>query len=186
MKRQRGMSLVVVMITLTIMLLGVVGIFRSSNDTLSIVGNLGFKQSATSGADLGVEGARAWLMITSQKTPALLTAVYPPAAYFEVGDGSFDPTTYVWDAPGNSVQAAPDLVTGNTVSYVIHRMCKSTGTVEASGQLCVLANPPNAGGSYQVSGLTAGVGITKAPFYRITTRVQGPRKTLSYVQVMVY
>jgi hypothetical protein len=177
------MSLVVVMIVLTIMLLGVVGILRSSNGTLSIVGNLGFKQNATSVADIGVEVARAYLLNRSSTQLAVSDAT---GAYFEVGNGSFDPTTYDWTTAGNSVVATPDDGTGNVVSYVIHRMCSLTGTVDAPNQQCVLANPANAGGSNQVSGLTAGVGITKSPFYRITAMVQGPRNTLSYVQVMVY
>jgi hypothetical protein len=110
----------------------------------------------------------------------------PVNAYFAVWDNTFDPTTYDWAAAGNFVQATEDDGTGNEIRYVVHRMCSLAGAIDVAGQQCVLAQPLNAGGSYQVSGLTAGVGVSKIPYYRITARVQGPRNTLSYVQVMVY
>jgi hypothetical protein len=115
-----------------------------------------------------------------------LAAADSRAGYFEVWNASFDPLTYDWDAAGNSVQLTPDDGTGNAVSYVIHRMCNLTGTIAAAGQQCVLAQPFSTTGSNQVNSLTSGVGTSKKPFYRITSRVKGPRNTLSFVQVMVY
>jgi Tfp pilus assembly protein PilX len=182
-KRQQGVSLIVVMISLTIMLFAAAGIFRTTNGTLALVGNLGFKKNATSVGDAGVEVARAWIV---SRTLAQLASADATAGYFEVMNEHFDPLTYDWGAAGNSVQATADDGTGNSVIYVIHRMCNNTGTIDAPGQLCVLAQPFNASGSNQINSLTSGVGSSKKPYYRITSRVQGPRNTLSYIQVMVY
>ena len=181
MKRQRGASLVVVMITLSIMLVAVASFFRTTNGTLNIVGNLGFKQNATSVGDQGVENARAWI---ASRTPVDLIAVQSDSGYFPTWGNNFDARTYDWEADGNSVQLTPDDDNlGNTVRYVIHRMCKVSGTITALGQQCVLRTPDNE--SKAVGNNIAQGGVNR-PYYRITTRVQGPRNTLSYVEVMVY
>jgi Tfp pilus assembly protein PilX len=179
MNRQRGISLIIVMIVLSVMLFAMVGIFRTSNATLGIVGNLGFKQNATSVGDLGVESARAFVM-----DPAIDKTVADDG-YSAVWAAGFNPTTYDWGAAGNSREVTADDDTGNRVSWVIHRMCSQVGAITGAGQQCVLA-PLGTGGSNQVSSLAEGLGNTKKAFYRITVRVEGARNSLSYVQVMVY
>ena len=57
-RRQKGISLIVVLLVLVVMLTTTIGILRNSNASLGIVGNLGFKQNATSVSDQGVEAAR--------------------------------------------------------------------------------------------------------------------------------
>ncbi|QDL52898.1 pilus assembly PilX family protein [Rhodoferax aquaticus] len=174
------MSLLVVMVTLTIMLLAIAGMFHANNRTLEIVGNLGFKRNATSVGDIGVEVARAWLLT---RTPTQLTATDATAGYFPVWTVGFDPTKYDWDTAGNSVLASADDGTGNAVSYVIHRMCSTAGSLSATGQECVWGNSSTGGSKTQNQNAQ---GAIKTPFYRITARVLGPRSTLSYIQVMVY
>lgn len=187
MRQQKGISLVIVMITLSIMLLGIAGIFRTSNSTLNIVGNLGFKQNATFVGDIGVEVARAWL-ITRSATQLLIAD--ETAAYFPVWDGGFDTsvnptfdfTKYDWNRAGNSVQASEDDGTGNAVSYVIHRMCRLSGSITAADQQCI-SKPP---ADRTKSGAENAQGGVSLYYYRVTVRVQGPRNTLSYIQVMIY
>ena len=183
MKRQRGVALIVVMVALVIMLTTVISLFRNTGAALSIVGNMGIKQNASSVGDIGVELARAWLM---GKTKAQLAAADAAAGYFEIFDNTFNPQTYNWATAGNSALATSDDGTGNAVRYVTHRLCSLTGLIDAAGQQCVFAPPSNSGGSRQLGGAGTGLGITKIPVYRITVQVIGPRNTLSYSQVMVY
>ena len=75
-KAQQGVALIVVMIILVIMLIGAVGILRSTNVGLGIAGNLGFKQNATSVSDQGVEAARAWLMAQGPAPTSLYVTPY--------------------------------------------------------------------------------------------------------------
>jgi Tfp pilus assembly protein PilX len=181
---QKGVALIVVMISLIIMLTTVISIFRNTSAGLNIVGNMGFKQNANSVGDGGVEVARAWLMVQAVEG---LTSSHAAAGYFETWDTSFDPVAYDWTASNHSALATADDGTGNAVRYVIHRMCSVTGTIDAIGQQCVYAPSANAGGgSYQLGGGATGLGTSKKPVYRVTARVLGPRNTLSYSQVMVY
>ena len=87
---------------------------------------------------------------------------------------------------GQVVTMALDPATGNTVAYAIQRMCvvpnvapTTIGAGCASSQSSV-----NAGSSSKTAGTVALTPISQT-VYRITARVQGPRNTLSYVQVIV-
>ena len=70
----------------------------------------------------------------------------------------------------------------NTVSYVIHRLCDATG----APHLTNCSKPPagaNAGGSFSAGG--ASVITTNQVYYRITTRIVGPRRTVAYIQTII-
>jgi hypothetical protein len=183
MKRQNGVALIVVMVALLVMLITVLSLLRNTNASLNIVGSIGFKQNTSSVTDVGVEKARAWLMT---KTDAQLSATDPDNGYFETWVAGFDPLTYDWTAAGNSVLVTDDEGTGNSVRYVIHRMCSVTGLVAVVGSKCVPV--PSAVGissQNQASG-GFGVGGSTNTAYRITVRVAGPRNSLSFSQVMVH
>lgn len=193
-KAQQGVALIVVMIILVIMLIGAVGILRSTNVGLGIAGNLGFKQNATSVSDQGVEAARAWLMAQDPLSLYVTPTASSTVAYFATTTPAFDPHTYVWETKGNSVQSTADDGTGNKVRYVIHRMCDFTG----SPSFPALLGPPviraqacvhpttNITGSRQLGGGGAGIKPPVTPLYRVTVRTDGPRNTVSVIQVMIY
>ena len=182
-KKQKGVALIVVMISLVMLLTTVVTLFRSTSAGLSIVGNMGFKQNTTSVADIGVEKARAWLML---QTDSILSVSNPAAGYFETWVPGFNPLTYNWTASGNSFLVTADDGTGNSVSYVIHRMCSVTGIMSLIGSKCVPVPQVNGiSGQNQASG-GIGVGGSTSAVYRITVQVTGPRNSLSFTQVMVH
>jgi hypothetical protein len=81
------------------------------------------------------------------------------------------------------------------VSYVIHRMCNMDGSTNevrefAGGtqaiQSCVLASSGNQAACKDLKSAKDCFSQTVQPYYRVTTRVQGPRNTLSYVEVMLF
>ena len=121
-------------------------------------------------------------------TPAQLAADDSTKGYLASWDPTFNPLTYAWDAntsaAGPVIEAIADDGTGNRVRYVIHRLCANVGPLQ--GNNCVLA----------MDGQTLGAGgggagssqIAPAPpssYYRVTTRVDGPRNTVSYTQVVM-
>ena len=84
---------------------------------------------------------------------------------------------------------------GNNIRFVVHRLCNMDGTINEvrefnnnvqAIQSCVLA----AGGrSCLDQGLENAANCfsqSVQPYYRVTSRVQGPRNTLSYVEVMLF
>jgi len=112
----------------------------------------------------------------------------------------FDPLTYDWTATGAStIAAGPDGTgadsAGNTVRYVVHRMCNMEGSTNevreyASGtqaiQSCVLGTSGNQTACKGLKEAKDCFSQTVQPYYRVTARVQGPRNTLSYVEVMLF
>jgi type IV pilus assembly protein PilX len=90
-------------------------------------------------------------------------------------------------AGGGRVCVLPvDAVTGNTVSYTIERLCNAPGDpglVMTSG--CARGRQPSAStGNCQGAGCTP-LNAPTQYFYRVTTRVEGPRNTSSYIQTIV-
>ena len=183
MRQQRGVSLLVVMVALVLMLATSVSILRNTGSSMHVVGHMGFKQNASSVADLGVERARAWLMAQSSANLAVAQA---GGAYFETWAPGFDPLSYDWNAAGHSVLATADDGTGNAVRYVIHRMCAVSGAITDVLTQCVPVPPANGVSGTNLNGGGFGVGLAMNTAYRITVRVAGPGNSLSYVQVMVH
>lgn len=188
--RARGAVLFIALIVLVAMTLAGIAIMRSVDTATLIAGNLAFKQGTVQASDNGVEVAYQWLITkravlnTSDTTQGYNSAIANP----------------VWTSSaawGNSVNLGPDPV-GNTISYVIHRMCNCDGVayngtclVTGVSNQCALDNPavavapppPTEGESFTIGA----PGYLQDPkvYYRITVRSQGPRSTVSYIQAMV-
>ena len=131
---------------------------------------------------LGVEAARAWLNLQG---PVTLENNVAAQGYYAAWDTAFNPfTSNIWTTPNAVRQLAPDAA-GNTVRYVIHRMCNGTGSV--TGVPCVTVSGTGSGSSKSVvvAGETPLSGTAQV-YYRITAQIAGPKNTLSYVQAMIY
>lgn len=186
---ERGVVLIVALIVLVVMSFAGLLMFRATGTGVEVAGNIGFKQNATSMADLGIEQGRAFLLtFTTSANAAPLNVDIPAAAYHATRDDAFNPSTYDWDAANAAVEAvALDAETGNRVRYVIHRLCKLNGELSGPGQECTVPDDGSALGPGG-GGVGAGSGFKKGlqAYYRVTSRVDGPRGTVSYVQVIMF
>jgi Tfp pilus assembly protein PilX len=186
--RQRGAVLFIALIVLVAMTLAGIAIMRSVDTATLIAGNIAFRQGALQSGDRGIEQAYLWL-IANRSTLATTNLAQ---GYFS-SQADLD-----WNAAGswtNSLLVGPPDAAGNSVSYVIHRMCNCPDTAYngncATGEAnqCALdiptgaAPPPAQGDSFVVGS----PGYLQDPqvFYRITVRSQGPRNTTSLIQAMV-
>lgn len=191
--QQRGTVMLLALILLVALSLAGIALVRSVSTSNIIAGNLAFQQAATHSADVGVETAVAFL----EANTAPVAGVYALHNSVTSGTGTRyiaqrqDPATgQSWDAFWSATLAGSGAVNtlgmdgaGNTVSYVIHRLCDSVGPPVYPG---CSASPTDSTGTGNSQG--AGVVALTAPravYYRVTTRVAGPRNTLSYVQVIV-
>jgi Tfp pilus assembly protein PilX len=187
--RARGAVLFIALIVLVAMTLAGIAIMRSVDTTTLIAGNLAFKQGTIQSSDNGVESGFQWLMANR---PALANNDLANGYYSNKPAGSLD-----WNNPATWVGAVTvgTDTAGNTVSYLIHRMCNCPNTTYngtcpgGAFQLCALdaaagAVPPPAQGDSFVVGAPGFLQDPK-PYYRITVRTQGPRNTVSIVQAMV-
>lgn len=192
--------LVITLITLVALTLGGIAFMRSIDTSAWIAGNLAFSRAATSLSDVGMETARTQLTTLmaagacSGPTPCL-EANQPILAATSVQQTNYWATWQVgFDyrseaAWANAVDAASPQ-TGFRVRYLVHRMCANAGPV--TGNTCVLDPVPRVIGGGGARGAvdygsylnqTPGAASSPVPYYRITVRVDGPRNSVTYVQV---
>lgn len=181
---QRGVVLVISLIVLVAMGLAGIAMVRQLSGGLGVAGNLAFKQGATSSGDAGLERALVWLKGVTV-TPQQLNSDIPAQGYFSSWNTMFNPMTYDWKATNASVLLTDNLASGEKVRYVIHRLCAQPD-IDYDREQCVVAvTDGNIGGA--TFGLNAPKPVeTVVPYYRVTARVEGPRNTISYVQMMLF
>jgi type IV pilus assembly protein PilX len=176
--RQRGVVLFVAIIVLVAMTLAGLAMMRHMGVGTSIAGNVAFKENATSVADRGTEAARAWLTANQ----AILNNDNLPAGYHSSWAASVDPTTFNW--AGGSVQLPAEV--GNVASVYIERLCE-TPNLSALAPTQVCSDKPVGTGASRGGGSYPSVlpPTPPQPYFRVTTRVDGPRNTRSYTQVLM-
>ena len=193
---QRGVVLLVALIILVALTLAGVALIRSVDTANLIAGNQSFHQAAVHAGERSTEVAIAnWLQphVTLGDT-----ALHQDSNPVAVAPGITDANGYValrqdpaigqsWDAfwiatlAAQAVASAPDAA-GNTVAYVVHRLCEQRG----APHLANCAKQPasiSTGGSFGAGGVQP---LTNTQvYYRITTRITGPRNTVAYIQTIV-
>ena len=183
-RTQRGVVLLIALIALVAMTLSALALVRAVNTTNLIAGNLSFRESAVLTGERSTEIALAnWL------TPnATGNALHGHSGTNGYRAFRADPAAGVsWDAFWNDALAAQAVAgamdaSGMTVAYVIHRMCDGLG----APHIVNCAKPPtgiNVGGSQSAGGV-APISSSQV-YYRITTRITGPRNTVAYVQTVL-
>jgi len=170
-----------------------------------VAGNLAFKQSATSAGDAGAEAAIAWLK--SRVGTTALQQDQAASGYYATSQDTLDMTGSSHDASralvdwdldncsGNSPAAcvrpsdAIAVAGGNSVNYIIHRLCVATGDINAAGNSCATYQAPNST-SPKMGEIKYGDDKRFEPlpveYYRITSRVKGPKNTISFVETIVH
>ena len=185
---ERGTVLLIALILLVVLSLAGLALVRSVSTSNVIAGNLAFQQAATHSADSGIETAVAFLEANSGGTALHASGLVGGIQYVALRQ---DPAPGVsWDAYWTSTLAGSGAVNtllpdaaGNTVSYVIHRLCNSTGAPTYPG--CSASPVDTGSGGNSMGASVIQLNSPRQVYYRITARVTGPRNTLSYVQVVV-
>jgi Tfp pilus assembly protein PilX len=198
--KQRGVVLFFALIAMLAIMLAAVALVRSVDTSTMIAGNLAFKQAATTSGDAGTEAAIAWLSAaqTANSAKNVLTDVTHTFNVTDAARGYYSNTitnaTFIFDdATWNAITAIPAVTdsSGNTIQYVIQRTCRNpnvaiqnadclfSGAIQdTNGKNIPLPQDVCTGPGCPVAGQT--------PMIRITSRVKGPKNTLSYVQAFVY
>ena len=191
-RREQGVVRLISLIMLVAMSLAGVALIRSVDTALVVAGNVAFKEAAVQVADKGTTEAAKWL--AANATGPTLQMSSPSNGYqssrlaTETKDHWFKESNW-----GNGKElngGAPD-ASGNKVRYIIHRMCTQpdtpyNGSNAGVANECALAFPAGSGtgggsmsvGSPQFTG-------TPQLYYRVTTRVDGPRNTITVIQSSV-
>jgi len=188
--KQKGVVLFITLIVLVAMTLAAISLVRSVDTTNVIAGNLAFHQAATHSGDAGVEAAVAWL--ENPPSGVDLTQNNPAYPFYSESRRADPSSSTSWDSYWTSslapfAQTLPADAAGNTVSYVVDRMCDGAGAPGIPGLSCtesVVATTSTAASSSQGAGQHA-LQYTSQVYYRITVRIAGPRNTISYIQSIV-
>ena len=186
-RAQRGVVLIIALVVLVAMSLGGVAILRSVDTSTLIAGNYAFRQGALQGANMGIETAINWI---SQNQSNLTT---DSTGYYS-WTSRLGAQRFAWEDPNSWTNAAPvgTDAAGNTVQYVIHRLCTAPGAAGTAANPCATnigsggatAYDAPAEGSSSVGGSSAFTAPTKM-YLRVIARSVGPRNSVSYVQAMV-
>lgn len=193
-RAQRGAVLLFAMIALVVLLIGAAALMRSMNTSLFTAGNFGFKRDLTnqgeraiaavldqvSAGALGTEGARQVHATANNYRASILPTNDQGIPLALLSDGDFAAV----GVNGNDIALA-DM--GVTVRYVIDRLCAATGPATQDG--CTLAGNLIPAGSSSSEllraedGSSGGSGaVAPQVVYRISIRVDGPRRTQSFFQ----
>ncbi len=187
---QRGMVLFVALIVMVALSLAGIALMRSVDTSVVIAGNLAFKQTTIQAGDRGVAAATQWLVVNSAGTTLQNTDT----------DNGYSSARPALEPDWNDIASWNDAVVlnngnpdaaGNIVRFVIHRMCTEAetpynGKNAGVENQCALAYPLSSaalGGSVS-TGAPVFEGIPNL-YYRVTTRVDGPRNTVSVIQSSV-
>jgi type IV pilus assembly protein PilX len=221
---QSGIALIVALLALVAITLATIALVRSAGTGLEIAGNMAFRESATTAADVATDVAVSWLVKNAASNPAVVNTSAAANGYYANWmsgcdfTGNRTPTdnsdnvgwtgsggAYCTDPlhagvpAGQAVNVSTGMPAGYTASYIVTRMCfcdgPSTGYcpssttitnscvgIASAGRFHETATYDNRGLSGEESGrVAAGV----SPYYRVVTRVAGPRNTVSFVETMV-
>ncbi len=186
MHRQRGVIMVVALITLVVLLIGAVAMMRSMSNSLTASGAYGFKR------DMANQGARAMakvrdLVVTGSLASAAsrqsdnLALNYTATMLTTSAEGI--PVALLADDAGFAAAG----VVGNdihvddmqvVIRYTVDRLCTAAGP--ASDSTCMIAGSPAPTGG--VNGNPPPKPPPPQAVYRLTVRVTGPRNAQAFYQ----
>ena len=195
---ERGAALFIALVVLVALTMAGIAMMRSVDTATLVAGNIGFRQATINAADQGIQGAYNYIL-PKLATLANQSTDDPPNGYTGVTPLGEAPDWYL--TPGNSGWAnavscngtsaatacnsfgtggtAVDSA-GNSVTYVIHRLCDNSGTICGATQ----GGPSSATGGVDMSSPNFFV-PPPSQHYRVTVRVNGPRNSVAYVQTYV-
>lgn len=151
--RQRGLSLIVVLLSLVTLAFASVALIRSIDTGTLVIGNLGFKKAATTSSDQSANTAVTWLQARISDATLHADILTSGQAYYATSIDALDPSgnsrpvtgsparpfvNWAGDSCGNCLSsgycsacynpsAAVTTADGYTHRYLITRMCKCAG-----------------------------------------------------------
>jgi Tfp pilus assembly protein PilX len=195
---QKGLVLFLALVALVVMSLAAVALIRSVDTNSQITGNLAFRQNATLSSAYGLEAVAQTIGTQPKGYEEANDAgngYYATCLNFD--NGAANPcggeritqdAQWVPDTTSQFADGLPGItngvdIYGNSVQYIVERMCNQVG--EGERDKCMMTtstkDPAGRGCSTSECSKQAELAIDY-PLYRITVRIAGPRNTVSYVQ----
>lgn len=209
-RSEQGAALIVVLVAVVLLSIAAVGLIRMVDTGSLIVGNLAFKQGATSSADGAVERAINYLQSNGSGASTSLYNNSTSSGYYatslaelDISGKSTTTTRSLVDWDGNScayassgtyatclAPSAANTSNDYETRYVIARMCKTTGDPNATSNNCAKPVITASDASPKKGELKYGedkrFAAQYGPYFRIVVRSKGPRNTVSYTETYVH
>nr|WP_297528829.1 hypothetical protein [uncultured Roseateles sp.] len=184
-RSQRGVIMVIALVTLAVLLIGAAATMRSMNVSLLNTGNIGFKRDMANQSERAIRAAtdsmtsgglasvasrltsNPALNYSATMLPSDVTGI--PLAMLNMNDPD------AFGGLGNAGLAIKLPDDGIELHYLIDRMCVSPGAF-STANCAVLGRSDNAG--YNIPGPK----IQPQATFRITVRVRGPHNAYSFYQ----
>ncbi|WP_036301195.1 pilus assembly PilX family protein [Methylotenera sp. L2L1] len=195
--KQQGVVLFVALIALVVMSLAAVALIRSVDTNTIIAGNMALKHSALVSSDRGVEAALDWLGSENSIDLKRLEQDNVAKGYYstfsingspDLDDSEVLKADATWiaaaKATGEGIVGGREESSGNEIRFIIQRMCRVSG--EPNSDNCLQGAPNTDKSSNGIKTECCPPEPKPEPIYRITTRVQGAKNTISYAQTFVY
>ena len=206
----RGASLIFALMTLAVLSLGAVALVRTVDIGALILGNLNFKQDATTASALATQQALAFL--DAGLTGGAMDADVPASGYYANSQEKLDPTGRLtseanklalvdWDRDGKcayakagtfsacNVLASPEVtVNGNRARWVITRMCKKSEMISPTNP-CSKPSKASESDAVERGEISSGGRLkttVTSPYYRVIVRTEGARNTVSFTETIVH
>lgn len=198
---QSGVILFIALISLVVLSLAAVSLIRSVDTNSLIAGNLVYKQTAVASSSFGIESMADQLGaqdVNWANASSVANGYYAVCSTYDQGaadpcNGANLTTDANWQ-PGVTSRLATNLPGvnagvdpyGNTIQYIVERMCNLAGTANSANCLLASVNSDNNTKNVQNEPLVGAPEVLgDVPVYRVTVRIQGPKNVVSYIQAFI-
>lgn len=171
--KQRGIAMLVVLILMSVMLLGGLALARITETSTLAAGNSAYREASLQAAEVGLN------------TAYMATRAITAATEDDSIAGWYWSTMQPTDAggiPTVNFNTAPEVLVGSySVRYVVERMCDTAVMTDAMRQCLVrqIVQPNSARAGEEL------VDPPNSRQFRITVRVNGPKDTQTWAQMLV-
>lgn len=192
--RQRGAVLLFGMIALVVLLVGTAALVRSMNTSVFTAGNYGFKRDLTNQGERAVAAVLEVVQTGALSTVAAREASDPARNYSAqllATNPQGIPLALLSDAQFAGVGVAANDISisdmGITIRYVVDRVSAGPGPAAPANSMMAGPGAPAGSSASELANAmdssSAGAGaVPQQVVYRVSIRVEGPRRTQSYYQ----
>lgn len=192
--RQRGAVLLFGMIALVVLLVGTAALVRSMNTSVFTAGNYGFKRDLTNQGERAVAAVLEVVQTGALSTVAAREASDPARNYSAqllATNPQGIPLALLSDAQFAGVGVAANDISisdmGITIRYVVDRVSAAPGPAAPANSMMAGPGAPAGSSASELANAmdssSAGAGaVPQQVVYRVSIRVEGPRRTQSYYQ----
>ena len=185
-RRQSGVVLFIALIVMVALSIAGIALIRSVDTGLSVTANLGFRQASIPPSTWAVENAISAMFEKKEidlEKPKPTTTTTRTARDQDAGQARGQLRRAVRPAGPHADNYPGTFVTetdgaGNTIRYVIERMCLDEGPAVAA--ICDMSPPKKSEATTKME--FSKPDVIRVPFYRVTVRVDGPNNTTTFAQ----